>query len=45
MKFTLQQIEERRTVYQGNSTKRGQDRDFLGKFLEIQENDPSIPDL
>ncbi|KAJ5082506.1 pisatin demethylase [Penicillium argentinense] len=45
LRFTLDQIEERKRARQGNPEKKGQERDFLSRFLDIQDGRPDIPDF
>ncbi|PGH08723.1 hypothetical protein AJ79_05914 [Helicocarpus griseus UAMH5409] len=45
LKFALERIAERKKERQGHPEKRGQQRDFLARFLDIKEGNPSIPDF
>lgn len=44
LKFALERIEERKKERQDHPEKKGQQRDFLARFLDIQESNTSIPD-
>ena len=45
LKFALERIAERKKERQDHPEKIGQERDFLGRFLDIKDSNPSIPDL
>lgn len=45
MKFALERIEERKIEFHNHPEKRSEGRDFLTRFLNIQDSHPNIPDL
>jgi hypothetical protein len=45
LKFALERIAERKKERQDHPEKRGQERDFLSRFLDIKEDNPNTPDL
>ncbi|PLB36518.1 cytochrome P450 [Aspergillus candidus] len=45
MKFALERIEERKREFREHPEKRGEGRDFLTRFLNIQDSHPNIPDF
>lgn len=44
LRFALEQIEDRKKERRNHPEKKGQGRDFLTRFLDIQDGNPSIPD-
>lgn len=44
LEFALQRIEKRKKERHDDSDKKGQERDFLTRFLDIQDSHESIPD-
>lgn len=44
LKFALERIEERKRERHDHPERKGQERDFLGRFLDIKNNNPTIPD-
>jgi hypothetical protein len=45
LKFALERIAERKKQRQDHPEKKGQERDFLARFLDIKDSNPRIPDL
>lgn len=45
LKFALERIDERKSERQKHPEKKGQERDFLARFLDVKDNHPDIPDL
>lgn len=42
--FALERIEGRKKERLENPEKKGQERDFLSRFLDIKDSNPNIPD-
>lgn len=45
LKFALDRIEERKKARHDHPEIKGHGRDFLSRFLDIQDGRPDIPDL
>lgn len=45
LEFALQRIEERKRERRDHPETKGQQRDFLARFLDIKDSNSSIPDL
>lgn len=44
LKFSLERIRAREKEREGDPERVGHEKDLLGRFMDIQANDPSIPD-
>lgn len=45
LKFALERIAQRTKERQDRPEKKGQERDFLSRFLDIKDTNSNIPDL
>lgn len=45
LRFALDRIADRKMARNNHPGTKGQDRDFLSRFLDIQDSRPDIPDL
>ena len=44
LKFAMDRIRAREEVRGADPERKGHERDFLGRFLDIRDKDPNIPD-
>lgn len=44
LKFALERIAEREKERHDHPERKGHERDFLARFLDIKDNNPDIPD-